>query len=114
MSELNVADDAAFIEFAVRVGRDRAVRDALHAAPRPIAATQSDLFDMKGFAADFLALLQTMAERHRSGQATRAYRLRPTRRASLDRMKASAEFSPAEPLRADRLRLAHRGERQFG
>ena len=67
MNELNVDSDAAFIEFAVRVGRERSVRDALHARLSALR-DQGDLFDMDGFAVDFLALLQTMANRHRSGQ----------------------------------------------
>ena len=67
MSELNVDDDAAFIEFAVRVGRERSVRDPLHARLAALRG-QNGLFDMDGFAADFMALLQIIANRHRSGQ----------------------------------------------
>ena len=68
MPQLNVADDAAFVEFATRVGRDPALRDALRAelADRRVA---SGLFDMRGFARDFAAVLQRMAERHRRGLA---------------------------------------------
>ncbi|WP_175498140.1 O-linked N-acetylglucosamine transferase family protein [Dokdonella immobilis] len=68
MTELNVADDAAFVEFALRVGRERSVRDALHAR-LAVLRGQGSLFDMDGFAADFMALLQAMAHRHRTGQA---------------------------------------------
>lgn len=71
MHELNVADDAAFIDFAVRIGHDRAARDALHdrlAAGR----TRSGLFDMEAFAGDFLALATRMARRHRDGLAAAA------------------------------------------
>ena len=49
------------------MGRERSVRDALHARLSALR-DQGDLFDMDGFAVDFLALLQTMANRHRSGQ----------------------------------------------
>ena len=68
MPQLNVADDAAFVEFATRVGRDPALRDTLRAelAERRVA---SGLFDMRGFARDFAAVLQRMAERHRRGLA---------------------------------------------
>jgi predicted O-linked N-acetylglucosamine transferase (SPINDLY family) len=68
MPQLNVADDTAFIEFATRVGRDASFRDALRAelAERREA---SELFDMHGFARDFAALLQRMAERRRQGLA---------------------------------------------
>jgi predicted O-linked N-acetylglucosamine transferase (SPINDLY family) len=68
MPQLNVGDDAAFVEFATRVGRDPALRDSLRAelAER---RTRSGLFDMRGFARDFAAVLQRMAERHRRGLA---------------------------------------------
>lgn len=68
MPELNAADDAAFVEFAVHIGRDRAVRNALHAriAERRV---HSGLFDMQAFANDFAALLRAMSARHRAGLA---------------------------------------------
>ena len=66
MDELNVADDAAYIEFATRIGRDRNARVALRTR---IAQQRSDssLFDMQGFASDFVDLLVCMVERQRKG-----------------------------------------------
>ncbi len=66
MPALNATDDDAFIEAAVRIGRDRAMRDALRAelAERRVA---SGLFDMRAFAGDFAGLLSRMVERHRRG-----------------------------------------------
>ncbi len=66
MGELNVADDAAFIDFAVRLGHDRAARDALHER-LATQRTHSGLFDMEAMAGDFLDLLERMARRHRDG-----------------------------------------------
>jgi predicted O-linked N-acetylglucosamine transferase (SPINDLY family) len=68
MSSLNAADDDAFVEAAVRVGRDAALRAALRAevAERRVA---SGLFDMRAFAADFAALLRRIVERSRNGLA---------------------------------------------
>ena len=68
MPELVAADERAFVETAVRVGRDRAFRDALHAklAER---RTASGLFDMQAFAHDFSALLLRMADMRRRGLA---------------------------------------------
>lgn len=68
MHELNVADDAAFVEFAVRIGRDRAARDALHARVAEQRA-HSGLFDMQAFADDFAGVLRAIAARHRAGLA---------------------------------------------
>jgi predicted O-linked N-acetylglucosamine transferase (SPINDLY family) len=66
MDELNVCDDAAYIEFAVQIGRDRQARDALH--DRLGQCRQScSLFDMNGLADDFLALLERMIDRQRRG-----------------------------------------------
>ncbi|HET9032603.1 MAG TPA: tetratricopeptide repeat protein [Dokdonella sp.] len=66
MDELNVADDAAYVEFATRIGRDRNARNALHAR---LAQQRSDspLFDMQGFADDFHNLLKRMVDRQRKG-----------------------------------------------
>jgi predicted O-linked N-acetylglucosamine transferase (SPINDLY family) len=66
LQELNVPDDDAFIETAIRMGQDRAARDELHErlAERRHA---SGLFDMPAFAADFVQLLERMADRHRQG-----------------------------------------------
>jgi predicted O-linked N-acetylglucosamine transferase (SPINDLY family) len=68
MPQLNVVDDAAFVEFATGIGRNVSLRDALHAelAERREA---SELFDMQGFSGVFVALLQRMAERRRQGLA---------------------------------------------
>jgi predicted O-linked N-acetylglucosamine transferase (SPINDLY family) len=66
MPELNVADDAVYIEFAVRIGSDRGARDALHQRLFECRAI-SPLFDMRGFADDFRALLMDIAHRHRRG-----------------------------------------------
>ncbi|HEY6984945.1 MAG TPA: UDP-N-acetylglucosamine-peptide N-acetylglucosaminyltransferase, partial [Rhodanobacteraceae bacterium] len=68
MPGLNAADDVAFVELAARIGRDRAMRDALRAELTERRA-QSGLFDMRAFAADFAALLLRMVERHRQGLA---------------------------------------------
>ncbi len=71
LPELVAGDDQAFIDFAVRIGRDRAARDALH---EKLAARRVDsgLFDMRAFAADFSSLLERIADRHRSGLAPAA------------------------------------------
>ena len=66
MPELNVDDDAAFVDVAVLVGRDRAFRDALHARVAR-ARNESSLFDMHACARDFADLLQRMVARHRAG-----------------------------------------------
>jgi len=66
LTELNVADDDAFIGMAVNIGRDRVAGDTLH---RQLATrrAQSGLFDMQGFAGDFAMLLERIAQRHRAG-----------------------------------------------
>lgn len=68
LPQLNSADDAAFVDTAIRLGRDAAARDALRAE---LAERRRDsgLFDMRGFAADFAAVLREMARRHRAGEA---------------------------------------------
>ncbi len=68
MPEMNVADDAAFIDFGVRVGLDAELRQRL----RDTVATrreQSGLFDMSAFATDFAELMQRIAAHHRAGGA---------------------------------------------
>lgn len=65
---LNVADDAAFVETAVRIGRDASLRASLRAEIAERRAS-SGLFDMRGFADDFAALLQRIVERRRRGLA---------------------------------------------
>ncbi len=66
MDELNVADDVAYIKFAVRIGRDRNARNALHARLAQ-QRSESSLFDMQGFAGDFLSLLKRMVDRQHQG-----------------------------------------------
>jgi predicted O-linked N-acetylglucosamine transferase (SPINDLY family) len=68
MAQLNVADDAAFVALAARVGHDAEFRDALHAELAERRAA-SGLFDMRAFARDFAALLLRIVERHRCGLA---------------------------------------------
>lgn len=68
LPEMNVADDAAFVETAVRIGRDAAARAALHARLAQ-CRDASPLYDMRGFARDFAALLRRMAARRREGLA---------------------------------------------
>jgi predicted O-linked N-acetylglucosamine transferase (SPINDLY family) len=66
VASLNVADDAAFVEAAVRIGRDAALRSSLRVEVAERRAS-SGLFDMRAFAADFAALLRRMVERSRNG-----------------------------------------------
>jgi predicted O-linked N-acetylglucosamine transferase (SPINDLY family) len=68
MPSLNVADDAAFVETAARIGRDVALRTALRAEVAERRAS-SGLFDMRAFANDFAALLGQMVDRRRRGLA---------------------------------------------
>jgi predicted O-linked N-acetylglucosamine transferase (SPINDLY family) len=68
MPELVAADDRAFVDTAVRVGNDRAFRDALHAKLAERRA-ESGLFDMRAFACDFAALLSRMTDARRLGHA---------------------------------------------
>ena len=62
LDRMNVADDAAFIEQAITLGRDRAARESLRAT---LAQRRSDsgLFDMDGFAGDFLAMAKSIGPR---------------------------------------------------
>jgi predicted O-linked N-acetylglucosamine transferase (SPINDLY family) len=64
---LNAGDDAAFVAAAVRLGRDADARAALRAE---LAERRRDsgVFDMRGFAADFAAVLHEMSRRHRAGE----------------------------------------------
>ncbi|WP_295925272.1 tetratricopeptide repeat protein [uncultured Xanthomonas sp.] len=63
LDDMNAADDAAFVATAVRLGRDPlallALRERLQAR-----RADSGLFDMRGFADDFAALLRDTASRH--------------------------------------------------
>jgi predicted O-linked N-acetylglucosamine transferase (SPINDLY family) len=68
MPELIARDDKAFIETAIRYGSDLSVLNALQ--QRLVKQRQeSGLFDMRGYADDFAALLHAMHERHRKGLA---------------------------------------------
>ena len=60
MHDFNVADDAAFVAMAVRLGNDPA---ALQAARTALAQRRQDsgLFDMAGFARDMVAVIETIA-----------------------------------------------------
>jgi len=62
LDEMNVADDAAFIATAVRLGNDPAARAALRARLASARDT-AGVFDMAGFARDFAALVQDLAGR---------------------------------------------------
>jgi predicted O-linked N-acetylglucosamine transferase (SPINDLY family) len=66
LDDLNVAGNDAFVEFAVRIGRDASARMALRERVALRRAT-SPLFDMAGFARDFAALITAIARRNRSG-----------------------------------------------
>ena len=68
LDALNAADDAAYVATAIRLGHDAVARTALHARLAGLRAS-SPLFDMRGCAGDFAALLQRMAQRHRAGLA---------------------------------------------
>jgi predicted O-linked N-acetylglucosamine transferase (SPINDLY family) len=68
LPQLNARDDADFVATAIRLGRDASGCAAL----RALVAERRDVggvFDMDGYARDFIALLQRMAERHRRGLA---------------------------------------------
>ncbi|MEN1941858.1 tetratricopeptide repeat protein [Luteimonas sp. MJ174] len=68
MDELNVADDRAFVELAIALGRDPARLGGIRARLARLR-TSSGLFDMAGFARDFAAMAGAMADRHRRGLA---------------------------------------------
>lgn len=63
LEEMNVADDAAFVARATALGN---APDVLHALRQrlQLARDNSGLFDMRGFANDFVQLLQQLAQRH--------------------------------------------------
>ena len=67
LDALNAADDAAYIATATRLGHDASARAALRAELAALCAA-SPLFDMRGYAGDFAALLQRMVQRQRAGQ----------------------------------------------
>lgn len=66
MTSMNVSDDTTFVKRAVEWGRDP---QALAALKQELAQRRSDsgLFDMAGFAADFAAVARQMSQRHRQG-----------------------------------------------
>jgi predicted O-linked N-acetylglucosamine transferase (SPINDLY family) len=68
LPHLNACDDSEFVATAIRLGRDD---DERHALRKQLAAGRdaSGVFDMHGYARDFVALLRRMAERHRAGLA---------------------------------------------
>ncbi|HEY0233138.1 MAG TPA: UDP-N-acetylglucosamine-peptide N-acetylglucosaminyltransferase [Dokdonella sp.] len=72
LPQLNAPDDAAFIETAIRFGRDAQARARLQ---RELAERRRDsgLFDMQGFARDFALVLREMSRRHRDGLAPAAF-----------------------------------------
>jgi predicted O-linked N-acetylglucosamine transferase (SPINDLY family) len=68
LPQLNACDDTEFVATAIRLGRDD---DERHALRKQLAERRdaSGVFDMDGYARDFVALLRRMAERHRAGLA---------------------------------------------
>ena len=69
LDEMNVEDDARFIELAVALGRDPARLQALRGRLRAAKAT-SGLFDMPAFAGDFAAMAKALVDRHRQKSQT--------------------------------------------
>jgi len=67
LPELACEDDESFIAMATQLGNDR---DALATLRQHLAQqrTQSSLFDMQGFAADFHRAIQAMSARYRIGR----------------------------------------------
>lgn len=68
MDNMNVPDDETFIAQAVQLARDPGELAALKIRLQR-RKRESNLFDMRGYAQDFAALLHTMARRHREGLA---------------------------------------------
>jgi predicted O-linked N-acetylglucosamine transferase (SPINDLY family) len=67
LPELAADDPDAFVAMAVQLGRDRAALAAIRTHLTGLR-TQSPLFDMAGFAADFRRVVQTIGTRHRIGR----------------------------------------------
>jgi predicted O-linked N-acetylglucosamine transferase (SPINDLY family) len=67
LPELVCEDEEAFIAMATQLGNDR---EALATLRQHLSQqrTQSSLFDMQGFAADFRRALQAMSARYRIGR----------------------------------------------
>ena len=66
LDDMNVADDAAFVATAIRLGRDTATRAELRARLQ-VAIAQAPLFDMPRFADGFVDVARRVADRHRKG-----------------------------------------------
>ena len=66
LDDMNMADDAAFVATAIRLGLDAGARTALRARLQT-AITRSSLFDMPQFAQGFADIARRMADRHRKG-----------------------------------------------
>jgi predicted O-linked N-acetylglucosamine transferase (SPINDLY family) len=66
IDELNVPDDSAYIDLAVRIGRNREARNALHERLEQ-SRQASSLFDMGALADDFFSLIDRMVDRNRRG-----------------------------------------------
>jgi predicted O-linked N-acetylglucosamine transferase (SPINDLY family) len=64
---LNVADDSAYVALAAGLGRDPG---RLHVVRQQLAErrVRAPLFDMHGFASDFVSMVQRIATRHREGR----------------------------------------------
>ena len=72
MAEMNVESDEAFVERAVQYGLDASLR--LQAREKlALQRTRSGLFDMKGFSADFAALLRRMSAHYRAGHTSESF-----------------------------------------
>jgi len=66
MQEMNVLSDDDFVAQAIRYGRDAAYRTAMR-AKLIRQKQQSGLFDVAGYARDFVALLMRMSAHYRAG-----------------------------------------------
>jgi predicted O-linked N-acetylglucosamine transferase (SPINDLY family) len=66
LDDMNVADDAAFVATAIRLGHDAGARADLRARLQA-AIVEAPLFDMPRFAQGFADLARRMADRHRKG-----------------------------------------------
>ena len=66
LGSMNALDDSAFIARAVELGRNPLALAALR-AELDQRRRASGLFDMAGFACDFVAIATSMAQRHRAG-----------------------------------------------
>lgn len=76
MAELNVSDDDAYVTTAIALARDEPRRTRLRERLQRHRQTHG-LFDMAGFADDFVAACRQMDARHRNGLAPAAFDLPP-------------------------------------